>query len=145
MAESARTTLVAGGLAGLLGGIPSTVYLLLTGGDLLAAVNALAAMATANELPVLYRIAVAGGVHFAVSFFWASVLVALLPRRAPILGALVASALIALLDLKLIAPRFFPEAAALAFMPQLADHLAWGATIGAVLRVRRGRRVARAR
>ncbi len=65
------------------------------------------------------------------------VLVVLVPRRAPIIGALVASALIAVLDLRLIAPLFFPDAAALAFSPQLADHLAWGVTVGLVLRLRR--------
>ena len=136
MAERARAALVAGGLAGVVSGIPSTVYLLLTGGDLFASVNALVAMVTTDELPMLYRISIAAAVHFAVSFWWASVLVVLMPRRAPIVGALIASALIAFLDLKLIAPRFFAEAAALAFIPQIADHLAWGAAVGAVLRVR---------
>ncbi len=134
MANRVRTTLVAGGLAGLVGAIPSTVYLLVTGGDVFASVNAIAAMVAANELPVLHRVAVAAAVHFALSFFWASVLVALVPRRAPVFGALVASAIIAFLDLKVIAPHYFAEAAALAFVPQLADHLAWGATVGAVLR-----------
>jgi hypothetical protein len=136
MAERARTALVAGGWAGVLSGIPSTVYLLLTGGDFFTAVDALVAMVTTNDLPTLYRISIAAAVHFAVSFFWASVLVVLMPRRAPIIGALIASVLIALLDLGLIAPHFFPEVAALAFIPQLADHLAWGATVGAVLRAR---------
>ena len=137
MANRVRTTLVAGGLAGLLGGIPSTVYLLVTGGDVFVSVNALVAMIAANELPVLHRVAVAAGIHFALSLFWASVLVALIPRRAPVLGALVASVLITFLDLKVIAPRYFAEVAALTFIPQLADHLAWGAVVGAVLRVRR--------
>jgi drug/metabolite transporter superfamily protein YnfA len=138
MHQSVRTVLVAGGLAGLLSGIPSTVHLLLTQGDLTASLLALVAMVTSEELPLPQVVAVAGGVHFAVSFGWASVLVALVPRRAPVLGALVASALIAVLDLRLIAPYFFPDVAALAFVPQLADHLAWGATVGVVLRVRYG-------
>ena len=47
------------------------------------------------------------------------------------------SALIALLDLRAIAPLFFPEVAALPFGPQLADHLAWGAVVGIVLRAGR--------
>ena len=137
MANRVKTTLIAGGLAGLVSGIPSTVYLLVTGGDLLASVNALVAMVAASELPVLNRLAIAAAVHFTVSFFWASVLVAIIPRRAPVIGALVASAIITFLDLEVIAPRYFAEAAALAFIPQLADHLAWGATVGAVLRMRR--------
>jgi hypothetical protein len=36
-------------------------------------------------------------------------------------------------DLRLIAPRFFPEVAALEFWPQMADHLVWGACFGLVL------------
>ena len=137
MANRVRTTLVAGGLAGLVGAIPSTVYLLVTGGNVFASVNALAAMVAGNELPVLHSVAVATAVHITLSFFWASVLVTLLPLRAPVVGALVASAIITILDLKVIAPHYFAEAAALAFVPQLADHLAWGATVGAVLRASR--------
>jgi len=137
MSNRVSTALVAGGLAGLVGVIPSTVHLLVTGGDLFAPVNALAAMVAAHELPVLHRVAVATAIHFALSFFWASVLVALVPRRAPVFGALVASAIITILDLKVIAPLFFTEASALAFIPQIADHLVWGATVGTVLRVRR--------
>lgn len=136
--ERASTALIAGGIAGVVSGIPSTVYLLLTEGDLFASLNALVAMVTSSELPVLSRICVAAAVHLAVSVFWASVLVLLMPRRAPMIGALIASAVIAFVDLKLIAPSFFAEAAALAFIPQLADHLAWGATVGAVLRMRSG-------
>ena len=136
MANRVRTTLVAGGLAGLVGAIPSTVYLLVTGGDVFASVNAIAAMVAANELPVLHRVAVAAAVHFALSFFWTSVLVALIPRRAPVFGAIVASAIITFFDLKVIAPHYFAEVAALALVPQLADHLAWGATVGAVLHAR---------
>ena len=137
MANRVRTTLIAGGLAGLVGGIPSTVYLLVTGGDVLESLNAVVAMVSANDLPILQRIAVAAAVHFAVSLLWALVLVVLIPRRTAVVGALVASFLIAFLDLKVIAPLYFAEVAALAFIPQLADHLAWGATVGAVLRLRR--------
>ena len=66
----------------------------------------------------------AAAVHLAVSTFWSVVLWFTL-RSA--WWALPASALIALLDLRVIAPLFFPEVAALAFWPQFADHLAWGA------------------
>ncbi len=47
-----------------------------------------------------------------------------------------AAAAIGLLDLRVIAPLFFPEVAALAFWPQMADHLMWGACVGVVLQVR---------
>ncbi|HEY8251035.1 MAG TPA: hypothetical protein VIG70_10540 [Burkholderiales bacterium] len=62
-----------------------------------------------------------------MSLFWAVVLWLALPRRRTMLWALLASAAIALIDLRLIAPAFFPEVAALAFWPQFADHLMWGA------------------
>ena len=66
-------------------------------------------------------------VHASVSLFWSVVLWLALPRRRTMLWALLASAAIALIDLRLIAPAFFPEVAALAFWPQFADHLMWGA------------------
>ena len=78
-----------------------------------------------TRLPAL--VAAAAVVHATVSFFWALVLWATLPRRRTMLWALVASVAIALFDLRLIAPAFFPAVAALAFWPQLADHLMWGA------------------
>ena len=88
-----------------------------------------------TSLPAL--VAAAALVHSSVSFFWAVVLWATLPRRRTMLWALVASVAIALLDLRLIAPAFFPDVAALAFWPQLADHLMWGACVGFALRGRR--------
>jgi hypothetical protein len=72
-------------------------------------------------------------VHTAVSFFWAAILVFILPRRHVIVWATVAAALIAWLDLRVIAPAFFAEVAALEFGPQVADHLMWGASLGWVL------------
>jgi hypothetical protein len=77
-------------------------------------------------------------VHSLVSLFWATLLWLLLPGRHTIAWALAASALIAVLDLRVIAPMRFPEVAALAFWPQFADHMMWGACVGvALLRPRR--------
>jgi hypothetical protein len=59
------------------------------------------------------------------------------PTRAALEWALLAAVLIALLDLELIAPAFFPRVAALDFWPQLADHLAWGAAFAIALDWRR--------
>jgi hypothetical protein len=42
---------------------------------------------------------------------------------------------IGLLDLRVIAPAFFPSVAALAFWPQMADHLMWGACLGLPLQL----------
>jgi hypothetical protein len=115
-------------LATLLSGLPSTLYALLTGGDPMEATHAAGAM-----LGPPGSIAAAAFVHAAVSLFWASMLWLALPSRHTTLWALAASAAIALLDLRIIAPAFFPEVAALAFWPQFADHLMWGACVGLVL------------
>ena len=76
-------------------------------------------------------------VHCAVSMFWAVVLVLLLPHRRTTLWAVGASAVIAILDLRIIAPRYFVEVASLEFGPQLADHLMWGTCLGITLEHRR--------
>jgi hypothetical protein len=107
-------------LATLLSGIPSTVYLLLVGGDVMQPTRAAGAMIGRPD-----SLAAAALVHCAVSLFWAVVLSLWLPPGMP--WALLAAAGIALLDLKVLAPLFFPAIAALDFWPQLADHLAWGA------------------
>lgn len=111
--------------ATLLSGVPSTLYALLTGSDALEATRAAGAMINRPG-----SIAAAALVHSLVSLFWATVLWLLLPYRHSALWALLASMGIALLDLRIIAPAFFPEVAALAFWPQFADHLMWGACIG---------------
>jgi hypothetical protein len=125
-------------VATLFSGIPSTVYALAAGHDILEATRAAGAMLVASDsTPRLIAAAVI--VHASVSLFWAFAVSAVLPRRHTFAWALVASALIAVLDLRVIAPAFFPQAAALAFWPQFADHLMWGACLGLTLGVRRRR------
>ena len=117
--------------ATLLSGIPSTVFALATGGDAMEATRAAGAMVGRPD-----SLVAAGAVHSAVSFFWASVLWLELPRGQTTLWALAAAAAIAVLDLQVIAPIVFPEVAALAFWPQFADHLMWGACVGVTLEYR---------
>ena len=81
-------------------------------------------------------IAAAAVVHSGISLFWAEVLGLLLPRRNVAFVSILASALIAMIDLKLVAPHFFPTITALSFWPQFLDHLAWGACFGGVLQWR---------
>jgi hypothetical protein len=120
--------------ATLLSGIPSTLYALATGGDPLQATRAAAAM-----FPLSGRLfADAALVHGAVSLFWAAILFFVLPRRHTVAWAIGAALLIGVLDLRVIAPRFFPEVAALQFWPQMADHLMWGACFGLVLQKKSG-------
>ena len=75
----------------------------------------------------------AGLVHGTVSAFWTLVSGMLLPRRHTFWWAVPMAALIGLLDLRVIAPAWFPGIAALAFWPQMADHLMWGACLGGTL------------
>ena len=136
----ARRELVCGWLAAtLFSGAPSTLYTLATGSDPLEATRAAGAMLVhpASALPVL--VATATAVHFTVSLFWALVFGWALPRRGVVVWSVLGSAAVAVLDLRVIAPAFFPSLAALAFWPQFADHLMWGACFGLALQLCRSR------
>ncbi|HYC48201.1 MAG TPA: hypothetical protein VED01_22230 [Burkholderiales bacterium] len=126
--------------ATLLSGIPSTVHALVTGGDPLEATRAAGAMLAPAQSALPKLLLAAALVHATVSLFWAAVLLAVLPRRHVVLWAILAAALIGVLDLRIIAPVFFPEVAALSFWPQFADHVMWGACIGVTLAFRYKRR-----
>ena len=82
----------------------------------------------------------AAAVHCAVSLLWTIVVAWSMPAKHVVIGAVAASGLIAVLDLRIIAPLFFPEVARLSFWPQFADHLAWGLLVGMTLRLRRPER-----
>src|SRR5437868_14599534 len=122
--------------ATLLSGLPSTTWALVTGGDPLEATRAAGAMLLPGELETPPLLLAAALVHPLVSLFWALVLWLALPRRHVVLWAMTASAAIAAVDLRLIAPAFFPAVAALDFWPQLADHVAWGVSYGVTLALR---------
>ncbi len=120
-------------MATVFSGIPSTVHALLVGTDPLEATKAAGLMILPAPSPLTHLVAAAAVVHGAVSTFWAALFGAMLPRRRVLAWAVVGSAAVALLDLKIIAPLWFPSVAALSFWPQFADHLAWGALLGATL------------
>jgi hypothetical protein len=79
-------------------------------------------------------------VHVGISLFWGVVLARVIPRSAPAPASVGAGAIaglaIAGLDLRLIG-RLFPRIRALPRGPQVADHVAFGAVVGAVLAWRR--------
>ena len=134
--RDAWDVLAAGLISAVTGGIPSTAWALATGQDPLAATRAAGAMLIDPASSDARLVFAAACAHLAISFFWAGVLVRLLPTRHTIAWSLAAAAAISVLDLRLIG-RLFPEIYALAFVPQFADHLAWGGTVGAVLAWRR--------
>jgi hypothetical protein len=129
----ARDWAVAGAAATVLSGIPSTVYSMLTGADVLAPTRAAGRMLLSAGASEVQLVVAAALVHTAVSFFWAALLIFVLPQKHVVLWAVIAAALIGVLDLRIIAPSYFPEVAALAFWPQMADHVMWGASFGLAL------------
>jgi len=126
-------------VAAVLSGIPSTTWALATGRDPLQAARAagnLVLPATAAPPLLLAAGCVA---HVLISIGWAIVLSLFLPERRTVVAASLAGAAIAALDLGIIG-RLFPLIAELAVIPQLADHVAYGAITGAVIARRRSAR-----
>jgi hypothetical protein len=131
-----RDVLYAYLIATVFSGLPSTLHAFLTGGDPLEPTRAAGAMLASSTASTQRLIAAAVVVHPVVSLFWTGVFAVLLPRAHLVPGALLGSALVGLLDLRVIAPLAFPAVAALPFWPQFADHLMWGAVLGGTLQVR---------
>ena len=112
--------------------LPSTLYAVVTGGDALEATRAAGTMLVPADSSLFRLLAAAALVHAGVSLFWAAVVTLLLPRKHVVWTAMIAAAGIAVLDLRILG-QFFPAVYALPFWPQMADHLAWGASLGAML------------
>lgn len=133
---------LAAGIAGaVVSGLPSTVWTLVEGGDPLEGGRALGKVLLPREDRTFVLLAAGAPVHLALSLGWAGVLGAVLPRRGePALAALGGVA-IAGLDLALLG-RCFAPIAALPQGRQWADHVAFGLSVGIVLRATRraGRR-----
>jgi hypothetical protein len=131
--------ILAAGVAGAAcSAIPSTVWSLVRGDDVLEGGRAAGAMLLPRERRTAVLLVAATPVHLALSMGWAAVLATILPRgREPAWG-LVGGMLIATLDLGLIGPRM----ASIRTLPQgrqWADHAAYGLSVGLVLRSRRSR------
>ena len=124
--------LLAGAVAGLVSGAPSTAAALLTGRDPLEAARA------AGTLVGSPTLGAGAAVHAVVSLGWGLVLSAVAPRRHLPLSGAAAGLAIAALDLGVVARRF-PRLRALPVLPQVADHVAYGAAVGSVLSWSRSR------
>ena len=128
--------LVAGAVAAVVSGAPSTLHALLTRSSPLAATLAAGTLLLPRERRPLVLVAAAVPVHVALSLGWALVLSVLLPRRRTVAWASVAGLAIAALDLGVVGRRY-PRIRALPQLPQVLDHVAYGATVGVVLSRRR--------
>jgi hypothetical protein len=130
---------IAGGLAAVVSGVPSTVHALATGRDPLEATLAAGTLLRPHETRTSRLLVAAVPVHVAISLGWALVLARTLPRRHTALAGAAAGLAIAAVDLGTVG-RMNRRIRALPLFPQLADHVAYGAAVGAVLaRRRRGR------
>ena len=133
---------LAAGLAGaVLSGVPSTAVTLFKRESLLDGAAAAGTILLRGERRTLPLLAAAVPVHLALSFGWAAVLSAALPRRATVPAAVAGGLAIAALDLGVIGRRL-PAIRALEQLPQWLDHVAFGLAVGAVLRARRRGRLA---
>ena len=133
--------LAAGSLAAVISGAPSTAHALATGRDPWEASFAAGTLLVRHERRPGRLLVAAATVHIALSLGWGLVLAAALPRTRTAAWAALAGLAIAALDLGVIGRRF-PRIRALPPLPQVADHLAYGAAVGTVLAVRRRRRSA---
>ena len=135
-ARVVRDGAVAGALAGTVSGLPSTLWELASGGDPLAATIAAGSLLLPRETRRTRLLAAAVPVHAAVSIGWGIALAHVLPRRRTVAAGAVAGLAIAALDLGVVGRRF-RGIRSLPVGPQLADHAAYGATVGWVLTRRR--------
>jgi drug/metabolite transporter superfamily protein YnfA len=127
---------VAGGVAAVVSGLPSTFCALAAGDDPLEATLAAGSILLPNERRRGRLLAAAVPVHLALSLGWAVVLERVLPPGREVAGGMLAGLGIAALDLGVVARRF-PRIRDLPLAPQLADHALYGATVGWVLARRR--------
>jgi hypothetical protein len=114
-----------------LSGVPSTAHALATGRDPLEATRAAGSLLVGERASAPVLVAAALPAHLALSWFWASVLEQALPGRRRIAWGAIAGLAIAALDLGAIGRRY-PAIRRLPLAPQLADHVAFGAIVGAL-------------
>jgi hypothetical protein len=123
-----RAGVRAGAVAAVLSGLPSTVHTLVTGGDLTESTQAVGTMLLDDDAP-RGRLVVAGAAaHVAISLGWGVALAPFVPARHPVRWGAAAGLVIAALDVGVIGRRF-ARVRALPLLPQVADHIAFGAVV----------------
>jgi hypothetical protein len=137
-ASELRVGLWAGAVAAVLSGAPSTMHALARGRSPFDALQAAGTLVIAEDAPPCARAAAGVAAHSAISLGWGVVLAAVLPRRRTVVWGVLAGLAIAGLDLGVLGRRW-PRIRALPTAPQVADHVAFGALVGAVVS-RAGRR-----
>jgi hypothetical protein len=127
-----RAGLRAGMVAGLLSGAPSTMHAVATGRSPFDAVQAAGTLLLPDDAAPPSLTAAGVAAHGAISLGWGVVLTAVLPRRRTVVWGALAGLVIAGIDLGVLGRRW-PRIRALPAAPQVADHIAFGALVGAVV------------
>jgi hypothetical protein len=136
MPPGPRPVLIATMVAAAVSGVPSTVHSMVSGRDPLHSVRAAASLLpTRSRQPDTRVVLVRGAVaHLVVSVFWAAVLARLLPRGHRTGWGALGGVAIYVIDLRVIARiAGLSEVRRLPQPGQFADHVAFGAVVGAVL------------
>jgi hypothetical protein len=128
--------LVAGAAGAVLSGAPSTALTFATGGDVLESTRAVGRAVIGDDRSDARLVLAGGAAHVAISLAWGALLGLVLPERRTVVAGATAGVLIAALDLGS-SGRRLPAIRALDWRPQLLDHVAYGAVVGAVLTRRR--------
>lgn len=128
--------LAAGAVGALLSGAPSTLHALATGASPLRPALAAGSLLLPRERRTVPLLLAAAPVHVALSLGWALALAAIPPWRLTVARAAAAGLAIGALDLGVVGRRH-RRIRALPLVPQLLDHVAFGAVVGAVLTRRR--------
>jgi hypothetical protein len=126
----------AGLVAAVVGGLPSTLWAVVTGHDPLEPTLAAGSILLPGESRRGRLLTAAVPVHLAVSIGWAAVLSRTLPSRGTVVAGALAGVGIAAVDLGIVGRRI-TRVRRLPPAPQLADHVLYGATVGYVLSRRR--------
>jgi hypothetical protein len=116
----------------VLSGAPSTVIAIARGDDLLESSLAAGTLLLDEDAEPLHLLLAGGVTHLAISAWWATVLAIVLPVGRRTRWGAAAGLAIAALDLGVVARRY-PRVRALAVMPQVADHVAFGVLVGWML------------
>jgi hypothetical protein len=141
-ADTLQDGFVAGAIAAVVSGAPSTLLAIVTRSSPFEATLAAGTLLLPRERRPLVLALAAVPVHLVLSLGWALALAALLPRRREAAWGGAGGLAIAALDLGVVGRRH-PRIRALPQLPQVLDHLAFGAAVGAVLSARRRSRASR--
>ena len=134
--DALRDGAIAGAVASIATGAPSTLHALLTRADPLEATLAAGTIVLPAERRPSRLVLAAVPTHLGLSVGWGIALAAVLPRRRTVTAGALGGAVIAALDLGIVV-RAVPRVRALPTVVQLADPVAFGAVVGAVVARRR--------